>query len=259
MSVAVPPGSGPPELGSRPDPGPPAVGAPLPRAWAARLEAAGQAHLVAHAATLPEPVRAAFVAETEDVAWERLARTLRVALPPPPPDLRPPEALTLRRQHNEPGLPEASLLDRRVPAGGGQGSHRAPRGRAGVAARPPRAQGDLRARPDPRSHAVRRPARARAGRGATGRSSRARRRARQPRHRGGDARGLRDGALVRARSRARALRAPGRAARPRRRGARDPGGARPPRAGPRRARRPRRPRSSARGRSAGSRASASSS
>jgi len=135
VSASVPPGSGSP--GSRA----PASGAPLPGVWAARLEAAGQAHLVAHAATLPGPARAAFVAETEEIAWERLARTLRVPLPPPPPDLRPPEALTLRRQQNEPGLPRrlsalgASLLAEgqvaTVLLAGGQGSrlgHPGPKG-----------------------------------------------------------------------------------------------------------------------------------
>ncbi len=76
----------------------------LDAALSARLVAAGQAHLVGHAATLPEGTLAAFQAEIASVPWERVAKALRQAPTPPPPDLRPPEALTWRRQQNEPGI-----------------------------------------------------------------------------------------------------------------------------------------------------------
>ncbi len=69
-----------------------------------RLARAGQAHLTAHAATLPPAARGAFAAELDGVDWARVELALRSPPPPVPPDLRPPEALTLRRRHNEGGL-----------------------------------------------------------------------------------------------------------------------------------------------------------
>jgi UDP-N-acetylglucosamine/UDP-N-acetylgalactosamine diphosphorylase len=73
-------------------------------ALAARLRQAGQAHLLDHAATLDAERRAAFLDEVALVPWERLAAALQGEGAPRPPDLRPPEALTLRRQANEPGI-----------------------------------------------------------------------------------------------------------------------------------------------------------
>jgi UDP-N-acetylglucosamine/UDP-N-acetylgalactosamine diphosphorylase len=70
----------------------------------ARLVAAGQAHLLAHARTLSREVRAAFLEEAARVPWERVARALREPPPALPPELRPPEALTWRRQENEGGI-----------------------------------------------------------------------------------------------------------------------------------------------------------
>lgn len=80
---------------------------PLASALRESLLAAGQAHLAAHADALAssDPVaHAAFVASLESIAWERVRDALSSRLPPSPPDLRPPEALTLRRRHNEGGL-----------------------------------------------------------------------------------------------------------------------------------------------------------
>ena len=106
-----------------------------------RLERAGQAHLVAHGATLPPPALARFAAELDAVPWERVASALSTPLPPLPPDLRPPQSLTLRRQRSEPGflthlaaLGQPLLSGGRVAAvllAGGQGTrlgHPGPKG-----------------------------------------------------------------------------------------------------------------------------------
>jgi UDP-N-acetylglucosamine/UDP-N-acetylgalactosamine diphosphorylase len=69
-----------------------------------RLRAAGQSHLLEHAATLPGPEARAFVAECAALPWEEVAAALRPT-PPAGEILRPPETLTLRRQRNEPGYP----------------------------------------------------------------------------------------------------------------------------------------------------------
>jgi len=104
----------------------------VPRDLADRLVAAGQEHLVAHAATLPGAAREAFVGELRTVPWERVAAAFSSPTPPAPPDLRPPEALTLRRQRNEQGTVRrlAALGDSLLAAGkvgtallaGGQGT-----------------------------------------------------------------------------------------------------------------------------------------
>lgn len=86
---------------------------------ASRLLAAGQAHLVEHAAGLRRDARASYVAELASVAWERLGAALHAVSPPPPPDLRPPEALTLRRRHNEGGIGRRlALVGRQLLAAG---------------------------------------------------------------------------------------------------------------------------------------------
>jgi UDP-N-acetylglucosamine/UDP-N-acetylgalactosamine diphosphorylase len=97
-----------------------------------RLEAAGQGHLVAHLATLGAEEARAAAAAWEAVSWERLASAWSSVPPPVPPDLRPPLALTLRRQRNEGGvLPRlATIGDALLSAGrvatvllaGGQGT-----------------------------------------------------------------------------------------------------------------------------------------
>lgn len=111
---------------------PPAPPPGIDPALDAALHAAGQGHLAAHAAGLNGAARASFVEELAAVPWARVARAWRDPVPPPPPDLRPPEVLTLRRQGNEPGLAgrlvglgEALLAAGRVGAvllAGGQGS-----------------------------------------------------------------------------------------------------------------------------------------
>lgn len=75
-----------------------------PRPLSERLEATGQAHLVRHAATLPAAARAEFGAEMLGIPWERLAAAFRAPPGMVPPDLRPPECLTWRRQQNEAGF-----------------------------------------------------------------------------------------------------------------------------------------------------------
>lgn len=69
------------------------------------LEAAGQAHVVAHAATLPEAERAAFLQAAAAHPWEDL-RSALVRGHSASPALRPPQALTLRRQRAQGGLCE---------------------------------------------------------------------------------------------------------------------------------------------------------
>jgi UDP-N-acetylglucosamine/UDP-N-acetylgalactosamine diphosphorylase len=92
-------------VGERPEEGPGELpGETLEPALAARLRAAGQGHVVAHAATLPPGPRSAFLEEVSRVPWERLARAFREPPGTIPPELRPPEALTWRRQENEGGI-----------------------------------------------------------------------------------------------------------------------------------------------------------
>lgn len=71
---------------------------------AEHLTALGQGHLVAHAAGLPPERAAAFLAEAARQPWAELVRAARHGAPPPPPELRPPSALTLRRQQAVGGL-----------------------------------------------------------------------------------------------------------------------------------------------------------
>ena len=95
---AVPP-AGSPSAGVPPD-----LAATLAATLAVTLAATGQAHLVAHAATLDAATRATFLEEVGRVPWDRVARAFASPPAPTPPDLRPPEALTARRQANEAGL-----------------------------------------------------------------------------------------------------------------------------------------------------------
>lgn len=75
-----------------------------PSALSGRLESTGQAHLLRHAATLPATARAAFEAELAGIPWERVAAAFKTPPGAVPPDLRPPESLTWRRQQNEAGF-----------------------------------------------------------------------------------------------------------------------------------------------------------
>lgn len=68
---------------------------------AARLTDVGQAHLVEHARTLESDVAEAFLAAAAAQPWEQLQEALAARRPSEPPVLRPPQALTLKRQLNE--------------------------------------------------------------------------------------------------------------------------------------------------------------
>jgi UDP-N-acetylglucosamine/UDP-N-acetylgalactosamine diphosphorylase len=72
---------------------------------AARLEAAGQQHLVRHATDFAAGDRERFLTEAAAFPWEALAAA-RDAPAPPPRVLRPPLALTLGRQRGVAGLRE---------------------------------------------------------------------------------------------------------------------------------------------------------
>lgn len=69
-----------------------------------RLATTGQAHLLRHAEALAPAPRAAFLAELDTIPWERVAAAFRSPAGGVPPDLRPPECLTWRRQVNEAGF-----------------------------------------------------------------------------------------------------------------------------------------------------------
>jgi UDP-N-acetylglucosamine/UDP-N-acetylgalactosamine diphosphorylase len=83
-----------------------------------RLEAAGQQHLVEHAETLAPDRRAAFLRAATAWPWEDLRRALKTP-PRVPPVLRPPQALTWRRQLAQGSLrPRLTKLGRGLLAGG---------------------------------------------------------------------------------------------------------------------------------------------
>ena len=67
------------------------------------LQEAGQEHLLAHARTLDEAARDAFLGAAAREPWEELRAAVAGATPPVP-ELRPPMALTFGRQANEPEL-----------------------------------------------------------------------------------------------------------------------------------------------------------
>lgn len=67
---------------------------------AQRLDDAGQGHLVQHAATLPEEVRAAFLHAAASQPWDELRAALAQAGSPVP-ELRPPQTYSLGRQLNQ--------------------------------------------------------------------------------------------------------------------------------------------------------------
>ncbi len=77
---------------------------PMDAALRDRLLATGQEHLVLHAETLDGVARAAFQADLLEIPWERVAHAFRHPAGGVPPDLRPPECLTWRRQQNEAGF-----------------------------------------------------------------------------------------------------------------------------------------------------------
>lgn len=71
---------------------------------ARRLEAAGQGHLVRHAATLASDARAPFLRAAAMQPWEELRAVALTGAQGPPPELRPPQSLTWRRQDAVGGL-----------------------------------------------------------------------------------------------------------------------------------------------------------
>lgn len=70
----------------------------------ARLQAAGQGHLVEQALALDPVLGAALLAEAAGEPWEALRKAALEGAAPPPPELRPPACLTLRRQQAVGGL-----------------------------------------------------------------------------------------------------------------------------------------------------------
>jgi len=86
---------------------------------AARLEACGQAHLVEHAAGLPFDLRAGFLERAAAMPWDELREGLRGTGARVPPALRPPLALTWKRQMGEAPLRKrVARLGRGLLAGG---------------------------------------------------------------------------------------------------------------------------------------------
>ena len=69
-----------------------------------RLEEAGQAHLAAHADTLPDEDAARFLEEAAAAPWAELQAALRDPARLPVRELRPPQALTWRRQQAQGAL-----------------------------------------------------------------------------------------------------------------------------------------------------------
>jgi UDP-N-acetylglucosamine/UDP-N-acetylgalactosamine diphosphorylase len=69
-----------------------------------RLERAGQGHLVEHAKALLPFASGEFLNAAAALPWEEIERGFRHPPPPPSPTLRPPQALTFKRQEREPGL-----------------------------------------------------------------------------------------------------------------------------------------------------------
>jgi UDP-N-acetylglucosamine/UDP-N-acetylgalactosamine diphosphorylase len=85
-----------------------------------RLHDVGQGHLVDHAATLGEEDGRAFLEAAAAQPWETLLATWRSPPVPPPPVLRPPQALTLKRQRHEGRLrPQLADVGRALLARGG--------------------------------------------------------------------------------------------------------------------------------------------
>ncbi len=70
----------------------------------ARLREVGQSHLVEHAQTLGEAAANAFLVEAARHPWGALTEALRTPGPGVTPSLRPPHALTWKRQMNEGGI-----------------------------------------------------------------------------------------------------------------------------------------------------------